>query len=621
MPAETLPELLDAAAEAGSGGLRFVDRREVASFLGWSEIRDRALRARTWLTERGVRPGDRVGLVFRTSPAFFDAFFGTLAAGGVPVPLYPPVRLGRLDEYHESTAKMLLAAGARLLVAEPLVARLLGEVVAQCQGAVELATLDRLPADAAAAGASPSKRGPDELALVQFSSGTTVDPKPVALTHRAILAQVEALNRNWKGRPEACGVSWLPLYHDMGLIGCVFPAQEAAAELTLIPPELFVARPALWLRAISRYRGMVSPAPNFAYGLCLDRIEDDELEGVDLSCWRVAINGAETVSPSVMRRFNERFGRWGLRPEALSPVYGLSEASLAVTFSTLDEPFTSRRFDAEALATTGRARLAPGAAIETRSAETRSAEIPSAEIRGGEPQITELASVGTPLPGFEIEIRDVDGSALPAERVGRLWVRGPSLMQSYLGRPAATRAALVDGWLDTGDIGFLFAGELYLTGRAKDVLILRGRNYSPESVERVLDGLDGVRTGCSAAVSYRQGEEASDTLLVFVEARPTPRLDPAAFAQACRRRILSATGLAPDRVHVLEPGALPRTSSGKIRRQEALRRFLAGRLDAPRKVGWWQMLGAMARSRRALARTPRTPPPDPGTTSNSGAAR
>ncbi len=587
MPIETLPALLDAAAAAGRGGLRFVDRRESATFLAWDEVRHRSLRARGWLLERGVRPGDRVGLVFRTSPSFFDAFFGVLAAGAVPVPLYPPVRLGRLEEYHAGTAKMLSAVGARLLVAEPTVARLLGEVVARCGGALELATLDRLPAEPAPPEAALGAAGPDDLALVQFSSGTTVDPKPVALTHRAVLAQVGALNQNWKGRPEASGVSWLPLYHDMGLIGCVFPAQDAAAELTLIPPELFVARPALWLRTISRYRGMVSPAPNFAYSLCLERIADDELDGVDLSCWRVALNGAETVSADVMRRFNARFGRWGLRPEALSPVYGLSEASLAVTFSALDRPFTARHFDAEALADAGRAR----------------------RVDPGGRQSTELVSVGTPLAGFAVEIRGAGGATLPEGSVGRLWVRGPSLMQGYLGRPEASREALVDGWLDTGDMGFLFAGELYLTGRAKDVLILRGRNYPPEGVERALDGLEGVRTGCSAAVSYRRGQAASDTLLVFVEARPTPLLDPAALAQACRRRILSATGLAADRVEVLEPGSLPRTSSGKIRRQEALHRFLAGRLDAPRRVSWWRLLGAMARSRRALARTPKPPAP------------
>ncbi|MDH3403373.1 MAG: AMP-binding protein [Acidobacteriota bacterium] len=574
MPAETLADLLAGAAAAGSGGLRFVGRDEEATFLGWDEVRRRAERARSWLVARGVRPGDRVGTVFRTAPGFFDAFFGLLAAGAVPVPLYPPVRLGRLGEYHRRTAAMLAAAGARLLVAEPLAARLLGEVVALGRGALELAVLDGLPQPAA--GSPPAAPAADDLALVQFSSGTTVEPKPVALSHRAILAQVAALNRHWRHVPGASGVSWLPLYHDMGLIGCVFPALDVAAELTLIPPELFVARPALWLRTLSRYRGMVSPAPNFAYGLCLEKIADDELEGVDLSSWRVALNGAETVSAEVMRRFNRRFAPWGLEPRALTPVYGLSEASLAVTFSDLDRPFTSERFDAEALATSGRALPAPGG--------------------------TELVSVGRPLPGFAVEIRDAAGAALPAAHAGRVWVRGPSLMSGYLGLPDATREVLVDGWLDTGDTGFLYAEELYLTGRAKDVLILRGRNHPPEEVERALDGLAGVRTGCAAAVSYRPPEAASDALLVFVESRPAPGLGPAALAAACRRRILAATGLAADRVLVLAPGTLPRTSSGKIRRREALRRFLDGELDPPRRVGWWRLLWAMIRSRRALAR-------------------
>ena len=568
MAPESVMDLLAGAAEAGTGGLRFVDRDERAEFIPWSQVHQRALAARRWLVERGVRPGERVGLVLATSPRFFDAFFGTLYAGAVPVPLYPPVRLGRLDQYHAQTAAQLAAVSARRVVADPRVARLLGQTVARVEGC-RLEVLDTLPEPRD----EPVPAGVDELALVQFSSGTTVDPKPVALSHGALLAQVEALNRHWKHLPGASGVSWLPLYHDMGLIGCVFPALDVAAELTLIPPELFVARPAQWLRTLGRYRGMISPAPNFAYGLCVEKIADEEMAGVDLTHWRVALNGAEAVSAEVMRNFIRRFRQWGLREEALSPVYGLSEASLAVPFSDLDRPFTSHRFDAAELAE--RRRAVP--------ADTG----------------VELVSVGRPLPGFEIELRGPAGEARPAGEVGRLFVRGPSLMAGYLDRPEATRRVLSDGWLDTGDEGFIHQGELYLTGRAKDVLILRGRNHAPEEVERAVDGIPGVRTGCAAAVSYRHDDSATEALLLLVERRDrVDRRDD--LARRCAEAVLATTGLAVDRVEVLAPGTLPRTSSGKIRRREALERFRAGALDPPATVTWWRLLWAMLRSRRAL---------------------
>jgi acyl-CoA synthetase (AMP-forming)/AMP-acid ligase II len=240
---------------------------------------------------------------------------------------------------------------------------------------------------------------PDDLALVQFSSGTTVDPKPVALTHRAIMAQVRALNQFWPDTATVrhTGASWLPLYHDMGLIGCVFPALERPSILTLIPPEAFVAHPAVWLRVISRYRSTVSPAPNFAYGLCVEKVRDEELDGVDLSCWQVALNGAEPVAAPVLRKFAERFSSWGFEARALTPVYGLSEASLAVTFSPVGKGFSCRRFDRRALSERGLA-------------------VPAAEG-------VELVSVGRPLPGFRVAVRDSEGRERREGEVGQIWVQ------------------------------------------------------------------------------------------------------------------------------------------------------------------------------------------------------
>ena len=590
----TLGEALARAAADGTGGLRFVDRREEAVFSPWHELHEAALRVGGALAALGVERGERVALIFPTGSGFFAALFGILAAGAVPVPLYPPVRLGRLAEYHRRTARMIELVGAQLVLADRRIRRILGETVERARPALGCRTLAELPAAAPLAAAVAVD--PAELALVQYSSGTTVEPKPVALSHRAVLAQVEILNAGWPRdagvRPS--GASWLPLYHDMGLIGCVFAALELPTDLTLIPPEAFVARPAIWLRTISRYRATVSPAPNFAYGLCVTKIRDDELAGVDLSSWRVALNGAEAVAPSVLRAFRDRFARWGFPAAALTPVYGLSEAALAVTFSDLGSPFVTGRFNRDALA---RERVARG-----------------------EPDGLEIVSVGRLLFGFELKIlREEDepvggdssaagglisaAPSLAAGRVGRVWVRGPSLMEGYLGRPRATARALRDGWLDTGDLGFLHAGELYLTGRAKDVVILRGRNYAPEEIEHAVAGVAGVRPGCVVASSWLAEGAGAEMLMLFVErSREATAEGAAALPAACSEAVLAETGLVPDRVVVLGPGTLPRTSSGKLRRQETLRQHLAGELAPPALVTALRVVGALARLGLAYAR-------------------
>lgn len=549
-PDPTLDQLLDRAADFPAAGLRFVDRREGEEWASWSQIRDAARPVAAALSGLGVRPGDRVALVYPTGRDFFHAFFGVVLAGAVPVPLEAPVRLGRRDEYHRRTAAMLAAAGARWVLTTGRLRALLAPTVAAA--GTRCLDLSELPASS---GSSPRRPAdPAALALVQFSSGTTVDPKPVALSHRALVAQARILNGFWPDRDgfHHSGVSWLPLHHDMGLIGCVLPALERPGVLTLLAPEVFVARPAKWLRALSRYRGTISAAPSFAYALCTEKIRDHELDGMDLGAWRIALTGAEPVAPEVLRRFQARFASWGFRPEALTPVYGLAEASLAVTFSDLARPFHARRFDRQGLAA-GDARPDPGG--------------------------LELVAVGRPVPGFEVRIADADGRFLPERRVGRVLTRGPSLMTGYLGQDAATARVLADGWLDTGDLGFLDAGELFLTGRAKDVVILRGRNHSPEDIERAAAGVAGVRDGAAVAVSYLPEDAAAEKLLVFVE-RARRAGDLAALPRVCAEAVLAATGLAAGEVHVLEPGTLPRTTSGKLRRHETLRRYLDGRLGA-----------------------------------------
>jgi len=574
---ETLGSRLAEAAR-GSARIHFVDARENERVYSHAELFERARRAAGGLVARGIAEGDRVAIVAGTGPEFFDGLFGVLLAGAVPVPLYPPVRLGRLQEYHERTAAALCAARVRMVLADARSRRILGRSIELARTplrCVPIADLDAEPLE-------PRDADPDALALVQFSSGTTHSPKPIALSHRQLLANIRAIGeRILDAYPETQAfhhvtVSWLPLYHDMGLVGGVLTSLFHARDLVLIPPELFIAQPALWLRAISRHRASISMAPNFAYALCADRISDAELGGVDLSSWRVAMNGAEPVTPAALERFVARFERIGLAREALTPVYGLAEAALAVSFSALREPFVVRHFEPRALAERRRA---------LRAAR-------------GQP----IVSLGRPLPGFAVEIVAEDSEPVAEGVLGRVRVRGPSLMQGYDGMPDETARVLGDGWLDTGDIGFFCDGELHLYGRAKDLVILRGRNFAPQEFEHAIDDLPAVRTGCSAAVSSMARDGSGEELWLFVErAREAPR-EVDGFADAITRRVLERTGIRAARVIDLAPGTLPRTSSGKIRRAETLRAYRSGTLTKPAAVSLPRLALEMLRSEWAFRR-------------------
>jgi acyl-CoA synthetase (AMP-forming)/AMP-acid ligase II len=573
----TLVHALDAAARHPSG-VTFVDLAERETFLPWGEVRARAARVAGGLAAAGIAPGDRVALVLRTEPAFLDAFFGCWLAGAVPVPLYPPVRLGRMDEYAAATGRMFAVSGARLVLSRGGVRRLLGRAVLNGGPALGCRDVDEL-----AAGAPPLRvPSPDELAVVQFSSGSTVEPKAVALTHRAVAAQADVLLAATAPGPADVMVSWLPLYHDMGLIGALLGAMSYPGPLVLLAPEHFLARPALWLRAVARHGGTISAAPSFAYAYAADRVKDADLEGVSLATWRLALDGAEPVSPEAMRRFAARFSRRGFDPRALVPVYGLAEAALAVTFRSPGRPLEGRRLDPVRLARDGV--VAPGG--------------------------REVVPVGVPLPGVEVEVRDGATRPLGPGLLGRIFVRGPSLMREYLGDPAGTARALgADGWLDTGDLGFVADGELHVHGRAKDVVVVRGANHAPEEFEAALAGIAGLRAGCAVAAGFvPEGGDGEALLLLAERARGAGGTD-AGVEAAVHRAVLDRTGIAPHTVRLLAPGTLPRTSSGKLRRGEAVRRFLAGTLAPARRATALGLALEAARSRVAFARARRRGPP------------
>lgn len=556
-------------------GARFVDRSGQSTFYTYDEVLKRAKAVAGTLQAGGLAPGDRVAIVLPTSIHFLDIFLGTQLAGGIPAALYPPVRLGRLSEYFARTQRMITKIGARLLVTDSRIRKLLGPAA---EGASCLEKVLDVETLRSSAPFSPARPDPESPAFLQFSSGTTVEPKAVMISHVNLLANLEMIDTFFRRfsdkEAEQGGVCWLPLYHDMGLVGCMGIGLYHPGTVTYIGPEVFVAKPKIWLQTLSRYKALISPAPDFAYGLCLTKVKDADMEGVDLSNWKIALNGAEPIDVEGMLRFCDRFARWGFRREAMTPVYGLAEAGLAVTFSDPRVPPVVTEFDRDLLSEQGRAVPGKGRL---------------------------LPSVGRPMQGLRVEIRDDQDQSLPEGWVGRIVVSGPSITRGYFNDPETTRKTIRNGWLDTGDLGFIHNGDLYIAGRAKDLIIIRGRNYAPQEIEEVLAGVEGLRTGCTVAVSQMiegQGEQ-----LVVLAERDIRSDRPEEEIQAeIRERIRSELALSPYHVEILEPGTLPRTSSGKMRRADALRMFLAGELLPPEKMNTIKMLKEIGKSQIAWGR-------------------
>ena len=574
--AETVGEILTGLEECTRFGARFVSASEQADFYPYGEIVRRARATAAFLQSQGLRPGEHVAIILPTGVEFFDAFLGTQLAGAVPTALYPPFRLGKLDEYFTRLRRMLTRIEARFLITEKRIRRLIGEGVAgvpSLRAVIEASDLSSASGEPASVNVDP-----DSPAFFQFSSGSTSDPKAVVISHRNLACNLAMMQQVLVYRDlsevENGVVSWLPLYHDMGLVGCVYLGLYYPATITYLGPDIFLTRPALWLRTISRYKAALSPAPNFAYAYCVNKIRDEELDGVDLSRWRVALNGAEPIDADGIRTFTERFARWGMPQQAITPVYGLAEAGLAVTFTSLDGPPLVTEFDRDILATEARA------------------------VRGNGRR---LVSVGSPLPGIAIEIRDGVERALPEGDVGRVLIKGPSVTSGYFNDPEASARTIQDGWLDTGDLGFFLEGHLYIVGRVKDLIIIRGRNFAPQEVEELLVSVPGLRAGCAVAVGgFVEGQGEQLIILAESDIR-NPRNAEEVVAEV-RSRVRTGLALSPHHVELLPPGTLPRTSSGKLRRSEALRQFVAGQLVPPEKVTALKLLLEMGKSRLAWSR-------------------
>ena len=571
----TIVEALAGIEECTSSGVRFISRTGEATFYPYCDIMKRARRVAGSLQSRGLVPGDRVGIILPTSIHFFDVFLGVMLAGGIPSALYPPFRLGRLAEYYDRTRGMLSKIGARFLVVDGRTGTILGPVV---EGVDTIETVLNPPGLLGSDDWTPVHTDPHSPAFLQFSSGTTVDPKAVIVSHANLVSNLAMMGHIFRSySPEELSletVCWLPLYHDMGLVGCMFNGLYLPATINYIEPDVFIARPALWLQTISRYRAAISPAPHFAYGLCTKKIRDDDMTGVDLSCWKVAMNGSEQIDVEGMRAFERRFKQWGFTQSAMTPVYGLAETVLAVTFSDFMEPPVVKEFDRTAISEKGKAE--PGTGYET-------------------------VSVGRPLSGIDLRICDEHDRSIDDNHVGRIMVRGPSVSPGYYGDPESTNASIRNGWLDTGDLGFICDNDLFITGRTKDIIIIRGQNIAPQALETLVSDLPDIRTGCVAAVSRFVRGQGEQLIILAERDRYATRSDES-LERTVREHIITATGLNPHIVRILAPGTLPRTSSGKLRRSDALTLFLAGQLEPPVKMGILKTVMQLARSGLAWGR-------------------
>ncbi len=517
------------------------------------------------LRERGLAPGRTVAIMLPTGLGYFASFMGVLLAGGVPVPLYPPMRLDRIAAYVARCTTILDNAQAQLLITFDRAARV-ADIARDRVASVErvLAVEELLASgDALSVRAALDEHGPHvavvatDTALIQYTSGSTGDPKGVELTHAAVVANIRASVAGCGLRDGDVLVSWLPLYHDMGLIaGWLMPLWYGVPTV-IMSPLTFLARPSRWLRALSEYRATCSVAPNFAFDLCVKRIDDAERAELDLSRVRVILNGAEPILPATLDRFATRFAPVGLRREALFCAYGLAENMVAVAFAP----------------------HARGPRID-RIARAPFEASGLAVVAEHDPDALEFVGVGGAVPGHEIQVVDGDGVPVPERQRGTVRFRGPSTFKGYYRRPDAT--ALVKregGWVDTGDLGYLADGELFIVGRVKDIIIKGGRNYYPHEIEEAAALVPGIRQGCVVAFAVRDDAMGTEQIVVVAETREREALAREMLVGKVTESVTTKVGVPPDRVVLASPGVVPKTSSGKVQRTACRELYLAGTLE------------------------------------------
>jgi fatty-acyl-CoA synthase len=551
---ETVGQALDYAAR-GVRGLNFHDPRgELVRAYPYSKLREDALAHARRLIARGVEPRDRLAILAETGPEFAALFFGAIYAGAWPVPLPLPTSFGGREAYIEQLTVQLRSADPRILFYPEELSALAG-AAAEALG-IEGIVWEGFSAAEALEAALPVA-APDDIAYLQYSSGSTRFPHGVAITHRALLNNLAAHSHGMKVVETDRCISWLPWYHDMGLVGCLLSPMANQISADYLKTEDFARRPLAWLDLISRNKGTTgSYSPTFGYDICARRIgsQSNVAERFDLSRWRIAGNGADMIRPDVMQAFVDAFAPAGFDPKAFTPSYGLAEATLAVSIMPPGEGIVVELVEETLLAGGG-----PGE--RDRPQRYRS-----------------IVNCGKPVRDMEIAIRGDSGETLGEREIGKVYCRGPSVMVGYFRDEEATRACLdPDGWLDTGDMGYMSDGYVYIVGRAKDMIIINGKNHWPQDIEWAVEQLPGFKAGDIAAfaITTPGGEE---TPAVLVQCRTSDSEERGRLRDAIRDRVRAITGINCV-VELVPPRTLPRTSSGKLSRAKARSLYLSGEIE------------------------------------------
>ncbi|QWG22320.1 AMP-binding protein [Bradyrhizobium sediminis] len=587
--AQTLVEVLEWHAAHHPDRLHLTVLQDETTILGtltYGELATRARNVARGLIARDIAPGDRVALMLPTSIDFFVAFFGILYAGAIPVPIYPPMRLSQIEEHLRRQTGILRNAGTRLLITMVEGRRLAVLLRAQVETLNAAESVEDLERSTAITGL-PLVGDPNSIALIQYTSGSTGDPKGVLLSHANLLANIRAMGAVMEASSADIFVSWLPLYHDMGLIGAWLGCLHFGASLYAMSPLSFLVRPESWLWAIHRFRATFSASPNFGFELCLNKVADADLEGLDLSSLRMVANGAEPVSVQTLRRFIDRFGRYGFPAGAMAPVYGLAESSVGLAFPPLNRPPVIDRVNRDRLSMQGQAEPA----------------------KPGDPKPLEVVACGQPLPGHEIRIVDEAGYELGERREGRLEFRGPSTTRGYFHNEIKTRELIHNGWIDSADRAYMAGGDVYITGRIKDIIIRAGRHLYPQEIEEAVAGIAGIRKGGVAVFGVADRASGTERVIVLAETRETDPAMRAALQARAQEVTTDIAGTPPDEVVLAPPSTVPKTSSGKIRRSAAKELYASGHVGPMRRSLWWQLLrlalsgiGPQIRRVRLLAR-------------------
>lgn len=561
----TLVDSLRGLDRVASRGITFYDTRGRSEHVPYAELWRRALSFAAGLRERGLTPGQPVALVLPDPQEAIIAILGSIAIGCPPAPIYPPVSSRAVPSFVDFLGYVCKRAEAARVVVGSQVYPFVGTI----PRTVDTVTgVDRFGAVMASSPTTPEAPGADDCAFLQFTSGSTAAPKGVVVTHRNLVANLWMIRTASRMDSESVVCSWLPVYHDMGLIGTVLNAICGHLDLAVLSPMTFLRRPDIWLKSITDHKATHTAAPNFAYGLCTRRVKTPADH--DLSSMRVFICGAEPIMPETLEQFAGHFEPAGLSRSAIVPAYGLAEATLAVTFTPYGTGMVVDTVDATTLAADRTARKAGS---------------------GGTP--LRVPSCGVALPAVDIRIAADDGNALPDRSVGEVQLRGPSITPRYINDPEATQQArTADGWLRTGDLGYVTGGHLYACGRTKDLIILRGRNLHSHDVEAAASRVAEVRTGNVVAFGSAHGR-GGEKLVIVAESRVPESADK--IEREIRGEVHEALGVTPSEIVVVPPGTLPKTSSGKLRRADTKRDWETGNL-APPSNNSLSTLGIMIKS-------------------------